>query len=55
LVVGNKAFGFTPAQIIELPYFTFMSMLMDYNVMSERPDKTEKVIKGSGMGLAQFM
>jgi len=28
---------------------------MDYNVMSERPDKREKVMKGSGRDLAQFM
>jgi len=40
---------------MDLPYFTFMCMLKDYNVMSERTDKKDKVIKGSGMGLAQFM
>jgi hypothetical protein len=53
--VANKAFGLTPSQVMDLPYFLYMAMLIDFNVMSERPDKKEKVIKGSGGDLARFM
>ena len=40
-----------------MPYWLLMVMLIDNNILHERPDKEEKgeVKKGSGMGLAKFM
>ena len=57
MVVGNKAFGLTPDQVMQMSYFLLMTMLIDYNVMNEREDKEEKksVKGGSGMALARAM
>lgn len=54
--MGNKAFGFTPDYIMGMSYFLFMTMLMDFNVMSERESgKKDEIKKGSGGDLAKYM
>lgn len=42
---------------MELSWFVFMTMLIDFNVMSERPERNAKseVKQGSGGDLAKFM
>lgn len=57
LVVANKAFGFTPECTLNMPYWLLMTMLIDFNVMNEKDEKSDKTTtkKGSGGDLGQYM
>ena len=57
MVVAQKSLGIGYKEALEMPYWLLMVMLIDNNILHERPEKEDKDApkKLSGMGMAGFM